>query len=269
MRMNLSPEHEVKLNEAFSRHLGRIMAAQEMMDEKQIFDCFVQALIAGDFVKQVVQGNGAQNFIYLPYRECDRLRNENDRLRLLCAKHGIDPTLTGEAYELCGELTTTQARLAEAIALLDEFSHRSLFGNSQLSSDGHLGICSVRGVKPEECRVCGTTIRTLNFLSSTEPPAILKELEELHGLIRGIRVCLQCGDADIEKTLMDRMHQRAQEFSEFCKLKDKLAEAEKDKARLDWLDEQNLVELSEHAMFRNCLLRDAIDAAMKRLEERV
>lgn len=86
--MNLSPEHEVKLQEAFSRHIGRVMAAQEMMDEKQIFDCFVQALKVGDFVKhcrptrypnpetmEITQG-----FIYQPYREAEQLREKYHEL---------------------------------------------------------------------------------------------------------------------------------------------------------------------------------------------
>lgn len=87
--LNLSPEHKQKLNEAFSRHLGEIMAAQEMMDEKQIFACFVQALEAGDFVKQVMQGSGAQNFIYQPFREATELREKYNEL-IMAVMRNVD-----------------------------------------------------------------------------------------------------------------------------------------------------------------------------------
>lgn len=193
------------------------------------------------------------------------------------------------------ELTTTQARLAEAIALLDEFSHRSLFGNSQLSSDGHLGICSFRGVKPEECRVCGTTIRTLKFLSSTESPVILKELEELRGnrpdcghlkrLTSGSatigEVCNACAAESAEARLMESDKLVEKYATDLAFLQSKLAEAEKDKARLDWLESWPTGALRKFCDTSNGLqypwevhrtgeflikrkqLREAIDAAMK------
>lgn len=169
-------------------------------------------------------------------------------------------------YDKCAnQLTTTQARLAEAISLLDEFSHRSLFGNSQLSSDGHLGICSVRGVKPEKCRVCGTTIRTLNFLYSTEPPAILKELEEAKDQVNHYRAHYEATLANCNEVITRAESAEA-----------KLVEAEKDKARLDWLEKQNgqnwvarepvtnrgfRLHNDERSIHKNA--REAIDAAMK------
>lgn len=90
--LNLSPQHEQKLQEAFSRHIGEVMAAQEMMDEKQIFECFTQALKAGDFVKQVLQGSGAQSFVYLPFREATQLREKYHELLYAVARKFPDET---------------------------------------------------------------------------------------------------------------------------------------------------------------------------------
>lgn len=96
MSMNLSPEHEEHLRvfwddrrESLSAVMDKLDVAQRKLDEEQLFNCFVQALIAGDFVKQVVQGSGAQNFIYVPYRECERLRAENQRLKEILSYRGI------------------------------------------------------------------------------------------------------------------------------------------------------------------------------------
>lgn len=104
--LNLSPPHEQKLQEAFSRHIGEVMAAQEMMDEKQIFECFVQALKAGDFVKQVLQGGSAQSFVYLPFREATELREKYYELIYAVMRKFPDETRHQTALRYINEAET-------------------------------------------------------------------------------------------------------------------------------------------------------------------
>jgi hypothetical protein len=53
-------------------------------------------------------------------------------------------------------------------ALLEEWTHRRLWGNSMITSTGHLGLCSIQGGPPERCQVCGTTIRGINLLKEID-----------------------------------------------------------------------------------------------------
>ena len=54
-------------------------------------------------------------------------------------------------------------------ALLNEFTRRSLWGNhGRVTSNGHLGMCSIQSGPPERCQVCGTTIRGISLLKEID-----------------------------------------------------------------------------------------------------
>jgi len=65
------------------------------------------------------------------------------------------------------DLKTQQFELM--YALLEEWTNRSLWGNHNMKSTaGHLGMCSCQCGPPEECNICGTTIRSINLLNEID-----------------------------------------------------------------------------------------------------
>lgn len=62
---------------------------QEKLTEEQFFALVKQLLQSGDF-ERLVRIDGAQQLIYLPYQEVERLREENRQLKSVCTANDID-----------------------------------------------------------------------------------------------------------------------------------------------------------------------------------
>lgn len=105
-----NPQYAEVCREAFDRHHEEIvkanMEAGEKLDEQQLFRAFCEALAAGDFVKQVVQGSGAQNFIYQPFREVTELREKYNELIYAVARRFPDETRHQTALRYINEAET-------------------------------------------------------------------------------------------------------------------------------------------------------------------
>lgn len=57
--------------------------ACDSLTEAQLAEAFRQALMAGDFMRQVVAGSNSQAVLYVPWNEVDRLRSLYEEL--ICA----------------------------------------------------------------------------------------------------------------------------------------------------------------------------------------
>lgn len=111
--LNLSPEHEAHLRvfwdghkESLRKVMDQLDENQRKLDEKQIFDCFCQALASGDFLKVVVQGSGAQQFIYQPFREVSELREKYSELLYAVMRKFPDETRHQTALRYINEAET-------------------------------------------------------------------------------------------------------------------------------------------------------------------
>ena len=62
----------------------------EALTEKQMAEALKQAVLAGDFERNVRVTDGGQAVVYLPGLGMDRMRAEIVRLRELLTAHGID-----------------------------------------------------------------------------------------------------------------------------------------------------------------------------------
>ena len=69
--------------------------AAEELTEKQFVEALRQAIAAGDFVRFVTQDGTRQGVVYIPFRECERLKTRIEKLEKLLKEKGIDEA-TGE-----------------------------------------------------------------------------------------------------------------------------------------------------------------------------
>lgn len=89
----MTPEIAKKIEEAFQRHAAELMAAENDLTEKQVFDAFLQAIRAGDF-KKVVSRHG-QTVVYIPFLGRSQLLAKIAELEALLALY------EAEGGELC------------------------------------------------------------------------------------------------------------------------------------------------------------------------
>lgn len=90
INFNLTNELNEKLKEETKKIITNYKIAHEKFDERQLAEALRQALLAGDFTKYIREGDFAQQIVYLPYQEVDRLRSENYRLRELLKENNIN-----------------------------------------------------------------------------------------------------------------------------------------------------------------------------------
>lgn len=81
--MNLNPELQAKFDETISRIVKEQNLTIEALTEEQVISVFKQAILSGDFQKNVYyDGNlTSQSVIYIPYLEVERLRSENEKMK--------------------------------------------------------------------------------------------------------------------------------------------------------------------------------------------
>lgn len=70
-----------RLDELVEKLVKEKQIACEELTQTQLIEAFKQALKAGDFVRYVRTDTGAQQIIYAPYNECDRLMRKIDALQ--------------------------------------------------------------------------------------------------------------------------------------------------------------------------------------------
>lgn len=111
--------------------------------------------------------------------------------------------------DLCGE--QTMLRCADAISAharkanegvnqrllkaANDLLGGHVWGAHGWASDGHLSICSIRGVQPSECTVCSKTVRMMEAIRAAESDAPGESLEK--ELAEALRSCLNNANADI------------------------------------------------------------------------
>lgn len=85
---------------------------------------------------------------------------------------------------ICGEFSNAGSQMEQLADAIDQHARESVnqrlieaakdllgahvWGNRNWSKDGHLGLCSIRGEKPEECAVCGHTVRMMQAIAAAE-----------------------------------------------------------------------------------------------------
>lgn len=81
-------------HEQYEAHVAALIRkfqiATAELDERQLAEAFQQALLAGDFQKQVRVTDFSQRVDYIPFAYSERLHSEIARLKALLDQHGID-----------------------------------------------------------------------------------------------------------------------------------------------------------------------------------
>ena len=78
-------ELRAKADAAIERIVRENSLAIEALTEKQIVELLKQVFASGDIIRNVVVGSNAQQVIYVPGAEVDRLRGQVDAVRRLCS----------------------------------------------------------------------------------------------------------------------------------------------------------------------------------------
>ena len=71
----------MSIEETIRRLIADHALATEKLTEQQLAEALRQALDSGDFVRNVRVDSNAQTVHYIPYRERERLKEENQNLR--------------------------------------------------------------------------------------------------------------------------------------------------------------------------------------------
>lgn len=106
--LTLEPHVQEQIRKLTDADYNQHRAAVEQLTRKQFSEAFTQAIASGDFLRHVRVDNNAQAVTYIPYRELELIRTENDTLRRL----NIEASRL--ASEAAVEIERLRAELAQA-----------------------------------------------------------------------------------------------------------------------------------------------------------